>query len=92
MFLAVFVANLFTLGRNLRGAVTTMYYLGIVGVLFSGGLSVYEVFIVKTPQVPACVYGLVFYLGILVSVVLWRRRLAVGALPKAPPAAGTPQP
>lgn len=92
MFLAVLVADLVSLNAaRTRSMIAATYYLGIVGVLFSGGLSVYELFVVKTPQLPACVYGLVFYLGILISAALWRRRVAAGS-PHTPSSAETPQP
>lgn len=58
-----------------RAINTTLLALSIVGVLFSAGLSIYEIFILKTATsgLPACVYGFFLYAGILIVTLLSRK-------------------
>lgn len=68
MFLAVLVLSITALAKKPSKSLTTaLLVLGVVGTLFSGGLTIYEIAILKLTftGLPACVYGLVFYLGIL---------------------------
>lgn len=46
----------------------------IIGVLFSAGLSIYEIWIIELQKLPACVYGFFLYAGILMTVWLGFRR------------------
>lgn len=53
-----------------KGLVTATLVVGTVGVLFSLYLSVYELFWLKALDygpLPACIYGLVFYVGIWIG-------------------------
>lgn len=76
MFAAVFVTAFIglqrTVGKKLMIALTV---LGIAGTAFSGFLSVYEIFVldIELTALPACVYGLVFYVGILVTSIIGLR-------------------
>ncbi len=51
--------------------IRTLIVLGIAGTLFSAYLAVYEVFFLKFgfSPMPACIYGLIFFLGILLSSI-----------------------
>ncbi len=74
-----------------KGIMTTVLSFGILGTLFSASLSVYELFI-QTPkptQLPACVYGFFFYLGVLIVSALGRKSFSAGqpAAPQVPPQA-----
>jgi uncharacterized membrane protein len=76
MFLAVFVTAL--VGLNAPASKKIMLVqtlLGIAGTAFSGFLVVYEIFFLKFPltPIPACLFGLVFYLGILVTSIVGLR-------------------
>jgi uncharacterized membrane protein len=85
MFAAVLILALASWRRpDDRRWLSAILTLGIAGTLFAAGLSVYELVWLDawTYGLPACVYGLIFYLGILVSsVVAWRSGLAA---PKQP--------
>lgn len=78
MFLAVFITSLIGLykpaSKNIMLAQTIF---GIAGTAFSGFLVVYEIFYLKFPltPIPACVFGLVFYVSILVTSIIGRRTL-----------------
>jgi hypothetical protein len=53
----------------------TLIGLGMIGTLFASGLMIYEIFFLKLTftTVPACVYGLVLYLGILTTgLIVWK--------------------
>lgn len=73
MFLAVFVLAVLALASKPRpGLMRALIIFGAVGTLFASFLVVYEVLFLKLSftGLPACVYGLVFYLGILVTSVV----------------------
>ncbi|MBI5405371.1 MAG: hypothetical protein HY976_04060 [Candidatus Kerfeldbacteria bacterium] len=53
----------------------------IVGVLFSAGLSVYEIWIIELQKLPACVYGFFLYVGILSVVLMGFRGSRSSTLP-----------
>lgn len=77
MYLAVFVTNLLAASTaSVRHYFLTLAGLGIAGTLFSGGLTIYELFVLKLTftTLPACVYGFVLYLGILVTA--WKGLIA----------------
>jgi len=79
MFLTVFVLASTSLIRPPKKRVVAwLIGLGIVGTLFSGFLTIYEVFFLKLSftGLPACIYGLVFYVGILIASILAYRGLA----------------
>lgn len=86
MFLAVFVTALVGLYKEAsKKLMAGLMLLGIAGTTFSGFLSIYEIFFLKIElsALPACVYGLFFYLGILIaSIVGWRSTFA--SLPTPP--------
>ncbi|RJO59697.1 hypothetical protein C4546_01270 [Candidatus Parcubacteria bacterium] len=68
MFLAVLILALFGLKMTeKKGLHTSVLVLGVIGTLFALGLSIYEIFWLKPDTLPACVYGLFFYLGILIT-------------------------
>jgi len=50
----------------------SLMWIGIIGVLFSGSLSYYELYVQETTidQLPACVYGLIMYALILVFAII----------------------
>lgn len=78
MFFLVFIIALVAAFKRPTGPlIGTIIALGVAGTLFSGGLVVYEVLILKLQftTLPSCVYGLLFYLGILVSSLLGRHGL-----------------
>lgn len=85
MFLAVFITALVGLSKSAgKKLMATLTILGIAGTAFSGFLSVYEIFFLKIDltALPACVYGLVFYVGILVaSIIGWRTPAADPPIP-----------
>jgi uncharacterized membrane protein len=67
-----------------KGALKTIVVVAIIGVLFSGFLSYRELFMdscdlsfvscgANVAGLPACVYGLVMYLGVLVVSILGLR-------------------
>lgn len=75
MFLIVFILGLVALGVKQRPPiVSTILGFAGFGLLFSGGLTVYEVFFVGVHAIPACVYGFVLYAGIFVAA--WREHQA----------------
>jgi len=94
MFLAVAViVSLGWMKQNIHPFASTIFWLSIAGTLFAGGLTVYELVWLKTGVygIPACAYGLLFYLGIFVSAYLWRTRLAAApVMPTATPPATPP--
>ena len=70
MYLIVFITNLLaTSAQKLRPYFLTLTTIAIAGTLFSGGLTFYELFVLKLKftTLPACVYGLVLYVGILAA-------------------------
>ena len=76
MFLAVFITALVGLYRDAsKKLMVTLTVLGIAGTAFSGFLSIYEIFFLKIElnALPACVYGLIFYVGILVTSIIGLR-------------------
>lgn len=78
-----------------KGIMMTVLSFGVLGTLFSASLSVYELFI-QTPrptQLPACVYGFFFYLGVLIVSALGLRsyRSAQPTAPQVPPQTTPPQ-
>lgn len=90
MFMLVFVFALVGLQTQpSRKIITTLVVLGIAGTAFSGFLSIYEVWYLRFPlnPMPACVYGLLFYLGILISGIIAYRGLGKPATSEAPPPA-----
>ncbi len=78
MYLAVAITAIIGLTTlKSKGVMATLIGLGTLGTLFAGGLTIYEVFVLKLTftTIPACVYGLVLYLGILVSGLAGKRAL-----------------
>ncbi len=76
MFLLVFVINMWSWSAPQQpGPKTAVLTLGIIGLLFSSGLLIYELFVldIKFTTLPACAYGLAFYTGITICAVLFRR-------------------
>ncbi len=61
-----------------------LFWVALVGVLFSGGLSFYEIVIKKFPGIPACVYGLILYAGILTLITLGLRGKPLTTPPVSP--------
>lgn len=68
MFTVVAVLAVYALlKKSSRMSFVPFIVLGICGTLFAGFLSIYEIFYlhIELNALPACVYGLIFYLGIL---------------------------
>lgn len=87
MYLAVAVtAGIGLSSANQQRVMPTLIGLGVAGTLFAGGLTIYELAILKLTfsALPACVYGLVLYGAVLVISVLARRRRST---PNVPPVA-----
>lgn len=87
MFFAVFILALIGLNKRPSGGlVKTLVTLGVVGTLFSASLSIYEIWILKLnfTTLPACVYGLVFYVGILISSILGLQKIRASLDATAP--------
>jgi len=76
MYLVVFIVNAITWTKKQSSLWLTLVLLGIAGSLFSGGLTIYELFIlnIQFTALPSCVYGLILYLGILVAAIQGRRQ------------------
>jgi len=85
MFAAVVVLVGLAWGKSRSRFHDWLFWVAVVGVLFSAGLSVYEIWIIKLQKLPACVYGFFFYLIILTTTYLGRRKSAVHI--DAPPTA-----
>ncbi|MFH1235984.1 MAG: hypothetical protein V1685_03545 [Parcubacteria group bacterium] len=78
MFLTVFLLSAATVaGKPKKSIIKALITLGVIGTLFSSTLIVYEIWILKLTftGLPACVYGLLFYLGILITNVAAYRRI-----------------
>ncbi len=72
MFAAVAGLALASLS-NFRASVRrALLIVGSVGVAFSAGLSIYEIWWLKPEILPACVYGFFFYVGILTVTIITR--------------------
>lgn len=93
MYFAVAVVALIGL-RALakRSVMMTTMVIGIAGVLFSGTLSVYELWFQKPAPTttPACVYGFFLYLGILIVSAIALKSYAKTSQVETPPV--PPQP
>ena len=77
MYLAIFITNTFAWSaENPRRFWNGLISIAILGTAFAGGLTTYELFILKLQftTLPACVYGLVLYAGMLATLVLVRRK------------------
>ena len=84
MFFTVLVLSFIALAKKpTKGLTTAIVTLGVVGTLFSGGLTIYEIFFLKLTftGLPACVYGLVFYLGILTTSIFAYRQIPKASTP-----------
>ena len=82
MYLVLIILTITTILRDKKRALQkTLLVIGIAGLLFSGYLSVYELFFQGTEftELPACVYGFVMYLGIVIvaSLGLSKKNLAL---------------
>lgn len=87
MFLAVFVTALVGLMKQpTRGLALTLVLLGIAGTAFSSFLSVYEIWFlnINLSALPACIYGLAFYLSILFSSIVFFRQYKLGGAASSP--------
>jgi len=74
MFAVVLLLALLALKKeNKQPLNKAIFILGIAGTLFAAGLSIYEIFWLKPSTIPACVYGFVFYVGILVTAIVGNR-------------------
>lgn len=72
MYLVVIILSIMALVKDKKRPLQkTIFIIAIIGVLFSGSLSVYELFFQGTEftELPACVYGFIMYLGIF--IVAW---------------------
>lgn len=75
MFMAVLILALIGLKFiNKRCINNAILVLGIIGTLFALGLSIYEIFWLKPDTLPACVYGFIFYVGILITAIVGNRK------------------
>lgn len=89
MFTAVAMLAAYALiKKSSRLSMVPFIVLGVCGTLFAGFLSVYEIFYLKIDlqAMPACVYGLIFYLGILAtaSIGYWFSQRITDPLDKLP--------
>lgn len=67
MFLAVAILSLILLkNENKRSVLRAVFVLSIIGTLFAGSLTYYELAVQGVETLPACVYGGVLYLLILI--------------------------
>lgn len=88
MYLAVAITALVGLTAvRSQGALKTLVGLGILGTLFAGGLTVYELFIIKLKfeALPACVYGLILYAGILATSSAAYKKITRSGITTPPP-------
>ena len=75
MFLAVLVLAIIGLKIANKHCINkAILVLGIIGTLFALGLSIYEIFWLKPDTLPACVYGFIFYVGILITAIVGNRK------------------
>jgi hypothetical protein len=77
MYLAIFLTNVFAWSAlNPRPFWNWLLGLTVLGTAFAGGLTIYELFILnlKFSALPACVYGLVLYGGMLGVLLAQRQR------------------
>lgn len=84
MYLAIFILNVFGWSAaNPRSVWNWLLGIAILGTAFAGGLTIYELFILKLQftTLPACVYGLVLYGGMLGVLLAIRRRSGLTAVP-----------
>lgn len=72
MFAIIVGLSLAALQRFNRSLRRALMVVGLFGMAFSFGLSIYELFWLKWTTLPACVYGFFFYLGIVISIGLSR--------------------
>lgn len=80
MYLAIFFINLFGWSAlNPRPFWNWLLGIAVLGTAFAGGLTIYELFILKLKftTLPACVYGLVLYAGMLGALMAIRRQRQV---------------
>jgi len=82
------VAGLYAASK--KNIIKWLFGFGILGSLFSASLSVYELWFQKPhpTQLPACVYGFFFYLGILIVNAVALRSPTVQ--PQEPPQSNQP--
>lgn len=67
MFLIVAILSIILLRNNdKRSVLKSLFVLSIIGTLFAGSLTYYEIVIQEVESLPACVYGGVLYLLILI--------------------------
>lgn len=95
MYFAVIVMTLIAWERRIfEGWHRGLIIVSTIGVLFSAGLSIYEIGFLKVDRLPACVYGFFLYAGIL-AVLIAGSRPAKSAPPSnvnAPPPTLPPSP
>lgn len=72
MFLSVVILSLVALQRSSAALRKATLTIATIGVLFSLGLSMYELFWLKWTTLPACVYGFFFYVGIWIATKMSR--------------------
>jgi len=77
MYLTVATLAVIGMMRQRSDVLNGIRLLGVVGTLFAAGLTIYELWILKIQfsGLPACVYGLVLYAGILVTSHVAHRQL-----------------
>lgn len=76
MFVIVAVLSVLILRASRpRGLLSTQVNLSLVGTLFAGSLSFYELWIQQPPPVtmPSCVYGFFLFLGVFLAATLARQ-------------------
>jgi len=72
MYMVVLILSVLALVRDSKRPLQkAIFVLGLIGVLFAGSLSVYELFVQdkELASLPACVYGFFIYLAIF--IVAW---------------------
>ena len=73
MYIVVMILAILGLRKDTAlGVRKVILIIAIVGVLFSGSLSYYELFVQDTEftELPSCVYGLIMYVAILIFSIL----------------------
>ena len=82
MFLAVAIVALVGIRKvSSVGITKALLVLGLLGTAFSGSLAIYELWFLKIQftGLPACVYGFVLYVGILMSSMIALRHIRLNS-------------
>lgn len=84
MFLIITILTILALrSAQPKRLVNAAFVVGLIGVLFSTGVVLYELWGIDIVlnQLPACVYGFFIFLGIFISVWIAQKELGASSLP-----------